>query len=150
MITYPVTLTVVSDSNGQGADGKISAELRYSRYDCAAVGLAIRNIDGQPVGYEPLVWVFARALLSDGLRDAAGIGDVRIWPGTHREVEVIYISLTGQYDDDSNYTLLTVCPAGDVRTFMRRTLACVPLCSENDSLEEEVNDALELIFESTL
>ncbi|MER6671888.1 SsgA family sporulation/cell division regulator [Streptomyces sp. NPDC000983] len=55
-----------------------TATLRYGAADPLAVYIdfpAEVSLDGEGV-----TWTFARSLLADGLRSAAGAGDVHIWP----------------------------------------------------------------------
>lgn len=70
-ITAPLTLTVTT---GTG-EAELSGELRYDPSDPFAVSLAI----GVECG-EPVIWTFARDLLSAGVSAPAGEGDITIEP----------------------------------------------------------------------
>src|SRR5947209_17550671 len=75
-ITTPLPLTVVT-GNGE-AD--LSGELRYDPSDPFAVSLAIGTECGEPV-----VWTFARDLLSAGITVVSGQGDRPIEPANGEE-----------------------------------------------------------------
>jgi hypothetical protein len=70
-ITTPLTLAVSAVTG----EATLGAELRYDPSDPLAVSLAIGTECGEPV-----VWVFARDLLSAGVAAAAGEGDITIEP----------------------------------------------------------------------
>src|SRR3954449_11848959 len=70
-VTTPLSLTV---STGTG-EAEVEAELRYDPSDPFAVSLAI----GVECG-EPVVWTFARDLLSAGVGAPSGEGDITVDP----------------------------------------------------------------------
>ena len=84
-ITTPLSLTV---STGTG-EAELDAELRYDPADPFAVSLAI----GVDCG-EPVVWTFARELLSAGVNSPAGEGDITVEPdvtegfGSERQLRI--------------------------------------------------------------
>lgn len=53
--------------------GRMQATLGYTRDDPYAIHIEFPD---------RVVWSFARELLARGLREAAGLGDVRLWPVT--------------------------------------------------------------------
>src|SRR6201999_4048026 len=53
----------------------LGASLSYSSEDPYAIRVAFHvGLD------EPVEWIFARELLSNGLKGRDGLGDVRVWP----------------------------------------------------------------------
>src|SRR3954447_6380478 len=70
-VTTPLSLTVSTGA----AEAELDAELRYDPADPFAVSLAIGVECGDPV-----VWTFARDLLSAGIAAASGEGDITIEP----------------------------------------------------------------------
>src|SRR5436853_2977399 len=70
-VTTPLPLTV---STGTG-EAELEAELRYDPSDPFAVSLAIGVECGDPV-----IWTFARDLLSAGVTAPTGEGDITIEP----------------------------------------------------------------------
>jgi hypothetical protein len=122
-ITTPLTLTVAT---GTG-EADLSGELRYDPSDPFAVSLAI----GVECG-EPVVWTFARDLLSAGVSAPAGEGDITIEPdalhgfGAERALRI---------------TLATDCLAtmlastDQVVEFLVESFALVPTGSELDRVD---------------
>jgi hypothetical protein len=84
-VTTPLTLSV-SASTG---DADMPAELRYDPNDPLAVTLAIGTQCESPV-----IWVFARDLLAEGVNSAVGEGDITVEPGSDEATnDVIRITL---------------------------------------------------------
>jgi len=122
-ITTPLSLTV---STGTG-EAELDAELRYDPADPFAVSLAI----GVDCG-EPVVWTFARELLSAGVNSPAGEGDITVEPdvtegfGSERQLRI---------------TLATDCMAtmlastDRVVEFLVETYAVVPTGAELDRVD---------------
>jgi hypothetical protein len=101
--------------------------LRYDPADPIGITLTIRSGDSRSVA-----WTFARQLLSDGLREAAGAGDVRVAPTLHdghRRVAVVLSSPTGHAELD--------LPRDRVETFLHQTYAAVPTTMEADLIDWE-------------
>ena len=71
------------------ADVFVEASLRYDRDDPYAVHLSFLT----PSGREPIEWIFARSLASDGLTGKVGDGDVRIWPSPQDPTGPVYVEL---------------------------------------------------------
>jgi hypothetical protein len=123
-ITTPLSLVV---STGTG-EAELDAELRYDPADPFAVSLAI----GVECG-EPVVWTFARDLLSAGVSAPTGEGDITIEPDP-----------ASALDDDARQlriTLATDClatmlaPSDSVVEFLVETYAIVPTGSELDRVD---------------
>ena len=122
-ITTPLSLTV---STGTG-EAELDAELRYDPADPFAVSLAI----GVDCG-EPVVWTFARELLSAGVNSPSGEGDITVEPdvtegfGAERALRI---------------TLATDCMAtmlastDRVVEFLVETYAVVPTGAELDRVD---------------
>ena len=71
------------------ADVLLDASLRYDRDDPYAVHLSFPTAPGR----DPIEWIFARSLVSDGLSVPAGDGDVRIWPSPEDLGGPVYVEL---------------------------------------------------------
>jgi hypothetical protein len=71
------------------ADVLVDASLRYDRDDPYAVHLSFLT----PSGRDPIEWIFARSLASDGLTAPAGDGDVRIRPAPEDRTGLVYVEL---------------------------------------------------------
>jgi hypothetical protein len=71
------------------ADVLLDASLRYDRDDPYAVHLSFPTSPGR----DPIEWIFARSLVSDGLTVPAGDGDVRIWPSPDDLAGPVYVEL---------------------------------------------------------
>jgi hypothetical protein len=122
-ITTPLPLLVAT---GTGEAG-LSGELRYDPSDPFAVSLAIGTDCGDPV-----VWTFARDLLSSGVSAAAGEGDITIEPATTDDgVEERAVRITLATD-----CLATMLVSMDrVVEFLVETYALVPTGTELDRVD---------------
>jgi hypothetical protein len=122
-ITTPLTLTVAT-GNGEA---EICGELRYDPNDPYAVSLAI----GVECG-EPVIWTFARDLLSAGVTAPAGEGDITIEPAHNdvpREERVLRITLATD-------CLATMLVNNDrVVEFLVESFALVPTGTELDRVD---------------
>lgn len=121
-ITTPLALTVTT-GNGE-AD--LTGELRYDPSDPFAVTLAIGTDCGDPV-----VWTFARDLLSAGVSAPAGEGDITIEPDTSEGDEERVLRVTLATD-----CLATMLISTDrVVEFLVETFALVPTGTELDRVD---------------
>jgi hypothetical protein len=59
----------------EGGTSAVPTVLRYDSSDPYAVTMSFQLTDG------PVPWTFARSLLSGGLIEPTGDGDVHVWPG---------------------------------------------------------------------
>ena len=122
-ITTPLPLTVAT-GNGEA---ELTGELRYDPSDPFAVSLAIGTECGEPV-----IWTFARDLLSSGVTAASGEGDITIEPAN---AEV------GHEERALRITLATDClatmtaPASRIVEFLVETFTVVPTGSELDRVD---------------
>jgi len=105
----------------------VTARLRYATDDPFAVHVAFHSGAERPV-----LWTFARDLLTEGRFRACGQGDVRVWPG--RGVEgggpVILLALSSPCGD----ALLEV-DAAEVAGWLAHTLCLVPRGREGELLD---------------
>lgn len=71
----------------------------------------------------PLVWTWSRSVLAAGLREPAGLGDVRVWPDGRQ----VRARLVGEdYETGGELVAVVALPRGEVRRFLRRTARLVP------------------------
>jgi len=99
----------------------VPAELRYEATDPYAVHAAFSVGDGERVS-----WVFARDLLSEGVRRPTGQGDVSVWPARSGGEDVACITLSSP----EGHALLE-CPLDELTSFVDRTYRAVPPGSES-------------------
>jgi hypothetical protein len=108
------------------ADVLVDASLRYDRDDPYAVHLSFQT----PSGQDPIEWIFARSLASDGLSAPAGDGDVRIWPTPEDLTGPVYVELRSP----SGRALLAV-PRPVLAEFVDRCHEVVPPGDEADYVD---------------
>jgi hypothetical protein len=107
----------------------VNAELRYYCDDPFAVQMLL-SVDQSPA----ICWTFGRELLMAGVSMPAGLGDVQVFP-THDGI-IIELRSGG-----AAARLLAHTP--DISAFADRTLAVVPLGSEMDHYDLDIDlDAL--------
>jgi hypothetical protein len=132
-ITTPLTLRVAT---GTG-EAELSGELRYEPSDPFAVSLAI----GVECG-DPIIWTFARDLLSAGVTAPAGEGDITIEPAGAEagdEERVLRVTLA----TDCLATLLVSMDR--VVEFLVETYALVPTGTELDRVDIDAEIAALLV-----
>jgi len=83
-VTTPLTLAVSAVTG----DAELAAELRYDPNDPLAVCLAI----GVECG-EPVLWIFGRDLLAEGVSRVTGEGDITVEPASDMDSREIRITL---------------------------------------------------------
>jgi hypothetical protein len=79
---------------------------------------------------DPVSWVFARELLSEGTVRPSGIGDVRLWPGGGEQADLLFLEVFSPYGQ----ALFTV-PLDVVTPWLARTYHLVPAGFEGASLD---------------
>jgi Streptomyces sporulation and cell division protein, SsgA len=90
---------------------------------------------------EPVVWIFARDLLSMGREGREGVGDVRVWPSSGPEGDargsVVNIGLSSPFGQ-AHFE----APAKEISDFLDRTYQVVPAGEEGDyiDIEAELTD----------
>jgi hypothetical protein len=111
---------------------KLAARLCYSPEDPYAVHLAFSTGKGEPVN-----WMVARDLLSDGTWRRAGLGDVTVWPSTGSAAGapggVLNIELSSPYGQAHFEAAVK-----EVSNFLRRTYEAVPAGDESVYLDAEL------------
>jgi hypothetical protein len=110
------------------------AHLRYRADDPYAIEMALDT--GQA---EPVRWMFARDLITDGLRHHAGDGDVRIWPSTGPDPDLLNICLSSP---DGRAHLQA--PLTAITGFLDRTFDVVRPGRESECIDihDELNNLL--------
>jgi len=114
------------------------ASLYYSKEDPYAIRIAFHvGLD------EPVEWIFARELLSSGVKGREGLGDVVVWPSTGsadgRPGNVLNIELSSPFGQ-AHFE----APIKEVSDFLKRTYAIVPAGDEAEfvNVETELADLL--------
>jgi hypothetical protein len=103
------------------------ASLSYRGDDPYAVRMAFH------VGTdEPVEWIFARELLVAAPEAVGGDGDVRIWPVSGTNGEVLNIALSSPFGQ-----ALFEAPAAAIAEFVRRTYELVPEGHEGEFVDVE-------------
>lgn len=129
-ITRELTVQLVAPG-----DGTISLPvvLHYDVTDPYAVHATFRTGQGEGVS-----WVFARDLLTHGVHQPAGDGDVRVWPSWSSGSEVIFIGLTSP-DGEA----LLQAPTRQLVDFLGSSYALCPEGQECEHLDlDRAIDAL--------
>jgi hypothetical protein len=130
MLHPPRTITttlplIVSTGTGEA---ELDAELRYDPSDPFAVSLAIGVECGDPV-----IWTFARDLLSAGIGSPQGTGDITIEPDYATDLDTDERMLRITLATDCLATMLT--PAAKVVEFLVETFTIVPTGAELDRVD---------------
>ena len=123
-ITMPLLMLVVTG----GGEAELDAELRYDPADPFAVSLAI----GLECG-EPVIWTFARDLLSAGISQPSGEGDITIEPDFASDLDSDERLTRVTLATDCLATMLT--PTNNVVEFLVETFTVVPTGSELDRID---------------
>ncbi|WP_245644489.1 SsgA family sporulation/cell division regulator [Nocardioides jensenii] len=118
IVTQEVTMRCV-DSEGESV--VLEATLGYHATDPYAVTATFRTEICE------VVWTFARELLTQGLTDPAGEGDVHVWPCLDANGRAVVIIELSSPDGE----LLVQAPTAEITRFVNRTLACVPVGTES-------------------
>jgi hypothetical protein len=104
---------------------QVDVLLRYDTADPYAVCAEFRTGAGQQVR-----WYLARELMSDGLTDPTGHGDVRIWPAWCGSTDIVNISLMS-HDGHA----VVQAAARDVVDFLGSSYALCPPGTESQYLD---------------
>ena len=105
----------------------VLAGLRYDSNDPWAVRVAFQT-GGEGDGI--VEWMFARQLLTDGVAQATGEGDVRVWPSLHGTERVVNLAMASP----SGSALFEIDRDGLVE-FLQQTYLAVPTGHESDSVD---------------
>ncbi len=130
-VTRELSVQVVVPIDGPN---EVSVAMRYDTVDPYAVHAVFRVADDQQVA-----WVFSRELLTEGLDQPSGDGDVRIWPESLQGRDVICISLRSP-DGEA----LLRAPAEALIEFLSSAYALCPRGNERGHLK--IDRALKALF----
>lgn len=109
---------------GDPRSNQLDGELVFDPTDAYAVAMHLESKAGT------VVWTFARELLSEGLYEPAGNGDVQVWPClSDTGSAVVIIELRSPEG-----MALIQAPARAVRDFIARTHEIVPMGDESRHL----------------
>jgi hypothetical protein len=110
----------------------LRADIEYTCDDPYAVRVTFHT------GLEEVVaWTFARSLLTDGVNDPVGEGDVQVWPSNAGGVPTVCLSLSSP-----SGRALFEAPLSDVVAFLNRTYDSVPIGHESDFVDVDVELAM--------
>ncbi len=112
----------------------VLAGLRYDTNDPWAVRVAFQT-GGEGDGV--VEWMFARQLLTDGVTEACGEGDVRVWPALHGADRVVSLSMASP----SGAALFEIDRDALVE-FLQQTYLAVPTGHESEVVDFEAELAL--------
>jgi hypothetical protein len=130
-VTQPVRLELI---DGSGAATPIEAELRYDAADPFAVTTVFMT------GHSEVRWTFGRDLLSEGLYEPAGDGDVHVWPCLDSNGHAVVIIELCSPDGEA----LVQARTGDLRAFVDRMNKAVKPGTESDQID--IDAAIAAIF----
>ena len=130
-VTRELTVQVLAPLEGPS---EVSVDLCYDTTDPYAVRAMFRVADDQQVS-----WVFARELLAQGMTEASGDGDVRIWPTWADGREVVRIVLRSP---DGEALLQT--QSVELLEFLDTSFALCP--HGNESRHLQIDRALVALF----
>ncbi|KAA9149019.1 SsgA family sporulation/cell division regulator [Amycolatopsis acidicola] len=108
-----------------GCRTPVFARWCYTPSDPYVVTLAFRTQGGRWID-----WSFARDLLAEGLREPAGLGDVRVRPDLAFTDEMLIIEL----ESPDGYAIVEL-GREEVENFVRASARSVPFGSESDLLD---------------
>jgi hypothetical protein len=130
-VTQPVKLELIDSA---GTATPIEAELRYDPADPYAVTTVFMT------GASQVRWTFGRDLLSAGLYEPAGDGDVHVWPCLDSAGHAVVIIELCSPDGEA----LVQARTGDLRTFVDRMYAVV--AEDAETALVDVDAAIAAIF----
>ena len=112
----------------------VIAGLRFDSNDPWAVRVAFQT-GGEGDGI--VEWMFARQLLTDGVAQACGEGDVRVWPALHGTERVVNLAMASP----SGSALFEIDRDALVE-FLQQTYLAVPTGHEGDAVDFDAELAL--------
>jgi hypothetical protein len=130
-VTQPVRLELIDAS---GAATPLEAELRYDATDPFAVTTVFMT------GHSEVRWTFGRDLLSEGLYEPAGDGDVHVWPCLDSNGHAVVIIELCSPDGEA----LVQARTGDLRAFVDRMNKAVKPGTESELVD--IDAAIASIF----
>jgi len=130
-VTQPVALELIDTA---GTATPIEAELRYDPADPYAVTTVFKT------GSSHVRWTFGRELLTEGLYEPAGDGDVHVWPCLDSAGHAVVIIELCSPDGEA----LVQARTGELQSFVERMNRTVALGSESGLVD--VDAAISAIF----
>lgn len=130
-VTQPVTVELIDAS---GAATPIEAELQYDPKDPYAVTTVFMT------GSSQVRWTFGRDLLTEGLYEPSGDGDVHVWPCLDSDGHAVVIIELCSPDGEA----LVQAKTGDLSGFVERMSKTVPLGAESEHINMDA--AIAAIF----
>jgi hypothetical protein len=118
-VTQPVTLELIDPT---GTATPIEAELHYDPRDPYAVTTVFMT------GASQVRWTFGRELLSGGLYEPSGDGDVHVWPCLDSEGHAVVIIELCSPDGEA----LVQARTGDLTSFVERMTRAVEPGTESE------------------
>jgi Streptomyces sporulation and cell division protein, SsgA len=135
IVTQPVTLELIDPT---GAATPIEAELQYDPRDPYAVTTLFMT------GANQVRWTFGRDLLSEGLYEPSGDGDVHVWPCLDSRGRAVVIIELCSPDGEA----LVQAKTGDLTSFVERMTRAVEPGTESALID--VDGAISLILAGDL
>lgn len=133
LLVLPTTMCLLSED---GRDLELQAEFTYDPTDPYAVSLSTSADD------RPIVWTFARDLLSQGLAEPTGEGDVHVFPGALEEgTQTILVDLSS-----NDGKALLAADRTHIEAFVTMSHEMVTPGSERDHLD--IDAAIALILQT--
>jgi hypothetical protein len=130
-VTQSVTLELIDPT---GAITPLDAELHYDPRDPYAVTTVFMT------GATTVRWTFGRELLSEGLYEPSGDGDVHVWPCLDSEGHAVVIIELCSPDGEA----LVQARTGDLNSFVERMSKAVE--PGNESAHLDVDATIAAIF----
>jgi hypothetical protein len=112
----------------------VVAGLRYDSNDPWAVRVAFQT-GGEGEGI--VEWMFARQLLTDGVAQACGDGDVRVWPALHGTERVVNLAMASP-----SGSALFEMDRDALVEFLQQTYLAVPTGHESEAVDLDAELAL--------
>jgi hypothetical protein len=129
-MTHIATVTAELELNlvvPGGPSLPVIAGLRYESNDPWAVRVAFHT-GGEGDGI--VEWMFARQLLTDGIAQACGEGDVRVWPSLHGTERVVNLAMASP----SGSALFEI-DRDSLVEFLQQTYLAVPTGAEGEVVD---------------
>ena len=114
--TATTVRAIVPFLSGDSHSEQLEGELVFDHADPYAVAMYLEAKSGS------VVWTFARELLSDGLYQPVGDGDVQVWPCLSSCGEAVVVIELSSPDGMA----ILQAPSREVHDFVVRTLEVVP------------------------
>jgi len=118
VLAQPISMHCVDQL---GFSKSLETSFEYDPRDPYAVTI------GFPAGDDVIRWSFCRSLLSRGITDPVGEGDVQLWPSTDEDGRSVVML---EFRSPSGH-LLAQASTREVYRFLTRSLAAVPYGSES-------------------